>query len=237
MVIHNPNGAGRIHRFPYPLETLLAQFPLHSEMTEGEKWVDNVGGDRRSPCVGVLQECLEGPGVRLELNLLLPTLRQPGAEHRSEVGRCGLQDVAMRGEPSRAHNECYISRLRILPERVERSSPRHEAREVLEDILRRRHAGRRAEPPGEGYPVTFKLIIIIDIEEGKSLCTICNEKPSNVLIRPCNHGGCCEDCIINCMKNNSVCPHCNEIIGKVYVIELDKTTKKYMGKKVLTFAY
>lgn len=63
---------------------------------------------------------------------------------------------------------------------------------------------------------------------------ICCERPSEILIRPCNHGGICERCAITYMGTNSKCPHCKIQIQKIYVIKYNKDKNKYFGEKVLT---
>lgn len=65
-------------------------------------------------------------------------------------------------------------------------------------------------------------------------CIICCTNKSNVLIRPCNHGGICESCIIQYLKTNTICPNCKIVITKIYVYEFDESNHKFFGQKVLT---
>ena len=53
-------------------------------------------------------------------------------------------------------------------------------------------------------------------------CFICYDKPHNVLIRPCNHGGCCEECMLTYLESNDSCPYCKLTIKKVYVMDYDE---------------
>jgi hypothetical protein len=65
-------------------------------------------------------------------------------------------------------------------------------------------------------------------------CMICCSNESNILIRPCNHGGICESCIITYLGTNNSCPNCKAKITKIYVMDFNKDMKKYYGTKVLT---
>lgn len=65
-------------------------------------------------------------------------------------------------------------------------------------------------------------------------CMICCSNPSTTLVRPCNHSGFCETCIIQYLGTNTVCPHCKAPIKKIYVMKFDEENGKYMGEKVLT---
>jgi hypothetical protein len=65
-------------------------------------------------------------------------------------------------------------------------------------------------------------------------CMICCTNKSNVLIRPCNHGGICERCVITYLGTNTSCPNCKTPITKIYVMNYDEDLKKYYGTKVLT---
>jgi hypothetical protein len=71
-------------------------------------------------------------------------------------------------------------------------------------------------------------------EESAQECMICCSNESNVLIRPCNHGGVCEDCMITYLGTNDSCPHCKTAITKAYVMDYDEDLKKFYGRKVLT---
>ena len=71
-------------------------------------------------------------------------------------------------------------------------------------------------------------------ENGFTDCMICCTNEPNILIRPCNHGGICEDCIITYLGTNNSCPNCKTKITKIYVMNYDKENKKYVGEKVLT---
>lgn len=71
-------------------------------------------------------------------------------------------------------------------------------------------------------------------EEEISECMICCTNQSNVLIRPCNHGGICESCIITYLGTNNACPNCKAKIDKIYVMDYNKDVKKFYGTKVLT---
>lgn len=67
-----------------------------------------------------------------------------------------------------------------------------------------------------------------------SECMICCSRPSEVLIRPCNHGGICERCIITYLGTSNTCPNCKTLIKKIYVMDYNKDVKKFYGTKVLT---
>ena len=82
-------------------------------------------------------------------------------------------------------------------------------------------------------PDTFSLTNNNE-ENGFVECMICCTNDPNILIRPCNHGGICEDCIITYLGTNDCCPNCKAKITKIYVMNYDKKTKKYIGEKVLT---
>ena len=64
-------------------------------------------------------------------------------------------------------------------------------------------------------------------------CMICCDKPSNTLVRPCNHGGICEDCMVKYMEMKDSCPHCKAKIRKVYVIEYDEEKENFMAKRII----
>ena len=76
-------------------------------------------------------------------------------------------------------------------------------------------------------------------EIGKSLitgmaeCLICCDRPSNVLIRPCNHGGLCDFCAQKLLVKNSNCPHCKVPISKFYVFRYEKGTGKYFAHRMM----
>ena len=65
-------------------------------------------------------------------------------------------------------------------------------------------------------------------------CMICTNNEPNILIRPCNHGGYCEDCIINYLGTNNCCPTCKIPINKIYVMNYDANKNTYIGEKILT---
>lgn len=76
-------------------------------------------------------------------------------------------------------------------------------------------------------------------EIGKSLiagmaeCIICCDRLSNVLIRPCNHGGMCDFCAQKLLIKNSNCPHCKVPISKFYVFKYEKGTGKYFAHRMM----
>ena len=73
-----------------------------------------------------------------------------------------------------------------------------------------------------------------DSSEYSNECMICCMNPSTTLIRPCNHGGFCENCIIQYLGTNTVCPHCKVQIDKVYVMKFDAENGNFLGEKVLS---
>ena len=83
---------------------------------------------------------------------------------------------------------------------------------------------------------TRKIPETFEIPDNGSIteCMICCGKESNVLIRPCNHGGICESCIITYLGTNNSCPNCKSKISKIYVMDYNKDLNKYYGTKVLT---
>lgn len=86
-------------------------------------------------------------------------------------------------------------------------------------------------------PKTFEIPDNVpkgEAEEEISECMICCTNTSNVLIRPCNHGGICERCIITYLGTNNCCPNCKAKIEKIYVMDYNKDIKKFYGTKVLT---
>lgn len=64
-------------------------------------------------------------------------------------------------------------------------------------------------------------------------CLICCENDSNVLIRPCNHGGLCERCAQTMLLENSSCPHCKTPISKFYIFKFEPQTGKYFAHRML----
>ena len=51
-------------------------------------------------------------------------------------------------------------------------------------------------------------------------CSVCMERDSNVVFDPCNHGGFCRECAVNCYtKNDKQCPLCRIEITKIIRIE------------------
>ena len=72
---------------------------------------------------------------------------------------------------------------------------------------------------------------IIKLEE----CTICFDRQGDVLIKPCGHSGICKDCILECLKNNILCPICKNEIKEVLVLEYDEEKKEYMANANIQF--
>lgn len=67
--------------------------------------------------------------------------------------------------------------------------------------------------------------------EGKmDQCTICNDKDSEVLIRPCGHSGYCKDCLMKWIQQKPICPLCKKEITKFYLVEFDQEQHKYVAK-------
>lgn len=64
-------------------------------------------------------------------------------------------------------------------------------------------------------------------------CMICCDRPSNTLVRPCNHGGICEECMIRYMETKDSCPHCKAKIRKVYIMEYDEEKANFMAKRII----
>ena len=64
-------------------------------------------------------------------------------------------------------------------------------------------------------------------------CMICCDKPSNTLIRPCNHGGICEECMIRYLEGKNICPHCKVVIKKVYIVDYNEEKQNYFAKRIL----
>lgn len=85
----------------------------------------------------------------------------------------------------------------------------------------------------KNIPKTFELPTDKKVEMDTD-CMICCSNESNILIRPCNHGGVCERCIITYLGTNNACPHCKVKITKIYVMEHNKDKNQYFGTKVLT---
>ena len=84
-------------------------------------------------------------------------------------------------------------------------------------------------------PETFDITKSVTDENGQlSECMICCTNKSNTLIRPCNHGGICESCIITYLGTNNSCPNCKVEITKIYVMEYDQELRKFYGTKVLS---
>lgn len=85
----------------------------------------------------------------------------------------------------------------------------------------------RNQPEDQENPVqTKKTPEILD-------CMICCDRPSNTLIRPCNHGGTCEECMIRYMESKNCCPHCKTKIKKVYIVDFDEENENFMAKRVI----
>jgi hypothetical protein len=84
-------------------------------------------------------------------------------------------------------------------------------------------------------PKTFDIAkSFTDENTEMSDCIICCTNKSNTLIRPCNHGGFCEECIITYLGTNNSCPNCKTKITKIYVMDYDKELGKFYGTKVLS---
>ena len=64
-------------------------------------------------------------------------------------------------------------------------------------------------------------------------CMICCDKPSNTLVRPCNHGGICDECMVKYMETKDSCPHCKAKIRKVYIMEYDEEKENFMAKRII----
>jgi hypothetical protein len=64
-------------------------------------------------------------------------------------------------------------------------------------------------------------------------CMICCDKPSATVIRPCNHGGICEECMIRYLEGKNICPHCKTSITKVYIVDYDEKKKNFMAKRII----
>lgn len=63
-----------------------------------------------------------------------------------------------------------------------------------------------------------------------SSCYICSEQEGNVLIKPCDHFGVCEKCLMNWMISSEVCPLCKQEITKFYLLEWNEQEKRYQTK-------
>ena len=63
-----------------------------------------------------------------------------------------------------------------------------------------------------------------------SSCYICSEQEGNVLIKPCDHCGVCEKCLMSWMSSSEVCPLCKQEIKKFYLLEWNEQEKKYQTK-------
>ena len=64
-------------------------------------------------------------------------------------------------------------------------------------------------------------------------CMICCDKPSNTLVRPCNHGGICETCMVKYMETKDSCPHCKAKIRKVYIMEYNEEKENFFAKRII----
>lgn len=61
-------------------------------------------------------------------------------------------------------------------------------------------------------------------------CSICLSSPAEVIIKPCGHGGACQNCITLWVQTNPSCPLCKTPITGVDVIVLDETSNTLMTK-------
>ena len=64
-------------------------------------------------------------------------------------------------------------------------------------------------------------------------CLICCDRKSNTLIKPCNHGGTCKECMVKYLEGKDVCPHCKAKIKKVYIIGIDEESGNYQATEVM----
>lgn len=64
-------------------------------------------------------------------------------------------------------------------------------------------------------------------------CSICITNPSNVIMQPCGHGGYCQECITEWIKNKNECPLCKLKINQILLVEVDPQTKKVMTKGII----
>lgn len=61
-------------------------------------------------------------------------------------------------------------------------------------------------------------------------CFICSAAESDVLIKPCGHTGCCQECLSNFMKINPLCPICRKDVNKFYVLSYEEESQQYFAK-------
>lgn len=74
------------------------------------------------------------------------------------------------------------------------------------------------------------------LSEGETLCLICYERPPNVIIEPCGHGGVCSTCVLNLIQKEKICPLCREKMETIYVIQINKNDKKVKLDQEITLS-
>lgn len=72
--------------------------------------------------------------------------------------------------------------------------------------------------------------LIKDIQE---LCVLCQLNEADIYIKPCEHSGMCLNCIKDNLDKEFECPVCHQPIDRLYLIEPDRDTEKYIATPVI----
>lgn len=64
------------------------------------------------------------------------------------------------------------------------------------------------------FEITEILLAELDKERDKQLCVVCQERPRNFIILPCNHLCICEECYLHISRETKCCPLCRHKIFK-----------------------
>jgi hypothetical protein len=69
--------------------------------------------------------------------------------------------------------------------------------------------------------------------EDEGLCIVCQDKKSDVIIKPCGHGGFCTDCMKEYLKEKDDCSLCRAKIDEVYLVVEDPQTHAIKARGVI----
>jgi len=71
------------------------------------------------------------------------------------------------------------------------------------------------------------------IKDAQELCLICKGNEADIYIQPCEHSGMCMACIKENLDKEFECPVCRQPIDKLYTLEIDRDTEKYIATPVI----
>lgn len=77
----------------------------------------------------------------------------------------------------------------------------------------------RADPQGEVQP--------------PENCSICVASVSDVILQPCGHGGYCQTCITDWVKNKPECPLCKTNVKQMLVVQFDVEKRRLMTTGII----